>query len=156
MSGLKDNMPLLAWTLKSPPVSVRLFALLGVKNAHIRKSWRKIAFGSAQNATFWSKLRFGLRQKSHPKRTKFMDLLRSINQNAHTVTVGLMMNYENTHNNSSLTPEASRPSSDLSALPLHEAPLTPPISSIIKIQTQKHNLKINQTTTIKVKKFLLS
>ena len=33
--------------------SVRLFALLGAKNAHIRKSWRKIAFGSAQNATFW-------------------------------------------------------------------------------------------------------
>ena len=30
------------------------------------------------------------------------------------------------------------------------------ISSIIKIQTQKHNLKINQTTTIKAKKFLLS
>ena len=34
--------------------------------------------------------------------------------------------------------------------------LTPLISSIIKIQTQKHNLKINQTTTIKEKKFLLS
>ena len=33
--------------------SVRLFALLGAKNAHITKSWRKIAFGSAQNATFW-------------------------------------------------------------------------------------------------------
>ena len=77
-------------------------------------------------------------------------------QNVHTVTVGLMMNYENTHNNSSLTPEASHPSSDLSTLPLHEAPLTPPISSIIKIQTQKHNLKINQTTTIKAKKFSLS
>ena len=60
-----------------------------------------------------------------------------------------MVNYENTHkNSSSLTPEASRPSSHLSALPLHEALLTPPISSIIKIQTQKHNFKINQTTTI--------
>ena len=66
-----------------------------------------------------------------------------------------MVNYKNTHKNSnSLTPEASRPSSHLSALPLHEVPLTPPISSIIKIQTQKHNLKINQTTTIKAKKFL--
>ena len=31
-----------------------------------------------------------------------------------------------------------------------------PNSSIIKIQTQKHNLKINQTTTIKAKKFLFS
>ena len=30
------------------------------------------------------------------------------------------------------------------------------ISSIIKIQIQKHNLKINQTTTIKAKKILLS
>ena len=32
--------------------SVRLFALLGAQNAHIRKSGRKITFGSAQNATF--------------------------------------------------------------------------------------------------------
>ena len=68
-----------------------------------------------------------------------------------------MVNYENTHkNSSSLTPETSRPSSHLSALPLHEVALMPPISSIIKKQTQKHNLKINQTTTIKAKKFLLS
>ena len=33
-------------------ISVRLFALLGVENVHIGKSLRKIAFGSAQNATF--------------------------------------------------------------------------------------------------------
>ena len=32
--------------------SVRLFALLGAKNAYITKNWRKFAFGSAQNATF--------------------------------------------------------------------------------------------------------
>ena len=66
-----------------------------------------------------------------------------------------MVNYENTYkNSSSLTPEASHPLSHLSALPLHETPLTPLISSIIKIQTQKHNLKINQTTTLKAKKIL--
>ena len=29
------------------------------------------------------KMRFGLRPKKSPKRTKFMDLKRSINQNAH-------------------------------------------------------------------------
>jgi len=33
-------------------ISVCLFALLGAENAHIRKSRRKMAFGSAQNATF--------------------------------------------------------------------------------------------------------
>ena len=62
---------------------MRLFALLGAQNAHNTKSWGKNAFGSAQNATFWKKLHFGLRQKMRSKRAKFMDRKRSINQNAH-------------------------------------------------------------------------
>ena len=36
-----------------PTLGVRLFALLGAENAHIRNSWRKIAFGSTHTATFW-------------------------------------------------------------------------------------------------------
>ena len=73
--------------LKKPKLfillSVRLFALLGAQNAHNTKNYGKNAFGLAQNATFWKKLRFGLRQKTRSKRAKFMDRKRSINQNAH-------------------------------------------------------------------------
>ena len=117
--------------------SVRLFALLGAQNAHNTKSWGKNVFGSAQNATFWKKLRFGLRQKTHSKRAKFMDCKRSINQNAHARlnnTIGLdgqLRKYPD-KNSSVLTPEADSHASHLiSLLSLcMKLTLTPPISSL--------------------------
>ena len=48
----KTKSMLQKYALLTKKVSVRLFALLRAENAHIRKSCRKIAFGSAQNATF--------------------------------------------------------------------------------------------------------
>ena len=141
--------------------SVRLFALLGAGNAHITKSWGKNVFGLAQNATFWKKLCFGLRQKTRSKHAKFMDCRRSINQNAHARFPLLPLGWWFITKipikiNQFSHAWSLMPSSHLSALPLHKAPLTPPISSIIQTQTQKHSLKINQITTIKAKKFLLS
>ena len=144
-------------------LSVRLFQLLGAESHIFIKVEGFYAFGSAQNATFWKKLCFGPRQKTLLERANIMDCRRSINQNAHARlnhTVGLdgqLRKFPN-KNSSVLTPEVDSYTSHLiSLLSLcTKLTLTPPISSIIKIQTQKHNLKINQTTTIKAKKFLLS
>ena len=73
LNGGKQNK--FSFNLGIIPISfsVRLFALLGAENAHITKSWRKIVFGLAQNATF----------KMHSKRAIFMDRRRSINQDVH-------------------------------------------------------------------------
>ena len=46
------NFAFLEGTYNGSALSVRLFALLGAENAHITKNLRKIAFGSAKNATF--------------------------------------------------------------------------------------------------------
>ena len=143
--------------------SVRLFQLLGAEMHIFIKAEGFYPFGSAQNATFWKKLRFGPRQKTRSECANIMDRRRSINQNAHArlnYTVGLdgqLWKYPD-KNSSVLMPEVdSHASHFISLLSLcTKLTLTPPISSIIKIQTQKHNLKINQTTTIKAKKFLLS
>ena len=70
----------------------RLVQLLDPKKLRYTKSWVFYAFGSAQNATFWKKLRFGPRQKTLSKRANIMDRRRSINQNVHARlnnTIGL-------------------------------------------------------------------
>ena len=45
-------------------LSVRLFKLLGAETHVYVKARATCAFGSAQNATFWKKLRFGPRLKT--------------------------------------------------------------------------------------------
>ena len=98
-------------------------------------------------------MRFGPRQKTRLERANIMNRRRSINQNAHA-----RLNYYRWANGQ-LRKYPNKNSSVLSRLKLNShAPhlisllslctkltLSPPISSIIKIQTQKHNLKINQT-----------
>ena len=106
---------------------MRLFHLLGAETHIFIKAEGFYAFGLAQNATFWKKLRFG----------PFMDRRRSINQNAHARlnnTVGLdgqLRKYPD-KNSSVLTPEADSHASHLiSLLSLcMKLTLTPPISSL--------------------------
>ena len=71
---------------------MRLFQLLGVETHIFIKAEGFYVFGSTQNATFFKKLGFGPRQKTHSERANIMDRRRSINQNAHAhlnYTVGL-------------------------------------------------------------------
>ena len=134
---------------------MHLFQLLGAETHIFIKVEGFYVFGSAQNATFWKKLRFRPRQKTRSERANIMDRRRSINQNAHArlnYTIGLdgqLRKYPD-KNSSVLTPKADSHAFHLiSLLSLcTKLTLTPPISSIIKIQTQKHNFKINQSKKI--------
>ena len=59
---------------------VHLFQLLGAEMHIFIKAEGFYAFGSAQNATFSKKLRFGPRQKTRSERANLMELRRSIKQ----------------------------------------------------------------------------
>ena len=144
-------------------VSTCLFGRFEPKKRVLQKVGATCAFGLAQNATFWKKLRFGPRLIMRWERANLMELRRSIKQKVQCAFVTIRWLFLQLPITLDKSPQFSRLKLTLTpfisslcspfALKLN---LTPLISSIIKIQTQKHNLKINQTTTIKAKKFLLS